>query len=109
MPMDVEHIIPEAFGGRTEEDNLWLACSLCNAFKGFRVKVLDPDTGEVVPLFDPRHMVWNEHFTWNSAGTEILALTPIGRGTLEALQLNRELLVEARALWVTAKLHPPKD
>ncbi len=27
-PMEIEHIIPEALGGATEEDNLWLACSL---------------------------------------------------------------------------------
>lgn len=29
-PMEIEHIIPLALGGRTEESNLWLACSLCN-------------------------------------------------------------------------------
>ena len=26
--MEIEHIIPEALGGRTEEENLWLAYSL---------------------------------------------------------------------------------
>jgi 5-methylcytosine-specific restriction endonuclease McrA len=26
VPMEVEHSIPEAFGGPTEEANLWLAC-----------------------------------------------------------------------------------
>src|SRR5207244_39278 len=35
MPMDVQHIIPEARGGETTEDNLWLACPLCNAKKGW--------------------------------------------------------------------------
>ena len=29
-PMEIEHIIPTALGGQTEESNLWLACSLCN-------------------------------------------------------------------------------
>ena len=33
-PMELDHIIPEALGGLTEEDNLWLACSLCNDHKG---------------------------------------------------------------------------
>ena len=28
-PMELDHILPEADGGLTEEDNLWLACSLC--------------------------------------------------------------------------------
>ncbi|MGI8915489.1 MAG: HNH endonuclease [Chloroflexota bacterium] len=32
----VDHIIPQALGGPTEEGNLWLACSLCNASKGAR-------------------------------------------------------------------------
>lgn len=27
-PMEIEHIIPEALGGITEEANLWAACSL---------------------------------------------------------------------------------
>jgi hypothetical protein len=27
-PMELEHRIPESFGGLTEEENLWLACSL---------------------------------------------------------------------------------
>ncbi|NWJ98195.1 MAG: HNH endonuclease [Chloroflexi bacterium] len=109
MPMEIEHLIPEALGGLTEEDNLWLACPLCNAFKGYRINALDVVTGEVVPLFNPRQQVWSQHFAWNPAGIEIIALTAIGRATLEALQLNRELLVEARSLWVAAGLHPPKD
>lgn len=54
VPMDVEHIIPEVLGGLTEEDNLLLACSLCNSHKGERVTALDPVTGEMVRLFDPR-------------------------------------------------------
>ena len=32
-PMDLEHIIPEAMGGATIRDNLWLACSRCNGYK----------------------------------------------------------------------------
>ena len=27
-PMEIDHLIPESLGGLTEEDNLWLACSL---------------------------------------------------------------------------------
>ena len=29
-PMELDHLIPESLGGLTEEENLWLACSLCN-------------------------------------------------------------------------------
>ncbi len=53
-PMEVDHLVPEARGGLTIDDNLWLACSDCNAFKGDRVFAVDPLTGEPVPLFNPR-------------------------------------------------------
>jgi len=33
-PMEIDHIIPQSLGGLTEEDNLWLACSLCNDHSG---------------------------------------------------------------------------
>lgn len=57
-PMELDHIIPESLGGPTEEDNLWLACSLCNEHKGNRIAAPDPETGDAVRLFDPRHQVW---------------------------------------------------
>jgi hypothetical protein len=56
-PMEIDHIIPRVLGGQTEEDNLWLACSLCNDHKGDRIAALDPVTGEIVRLFDPRHQL----------------------------------------------------
>ena len=31
--MEVDHLIPEASGGLTEEDNLWLACFLSNVLR----------------------------------------------------------------------------
>ncbi len=52
-PMQIDHIIPEALGGPSDEENLWLACPLCNAHKGYRVAALDPLTSEVVRLFNP--------------------------------------------------------
>ncbi len=35
--MEVDHILPKSLGALTVEDNLWLACSLCNNHKGIRV------------------------------------------------------------------------
>ncbi len=107
--MDIDHLLPEALGGQTVEENLWLACNRCNEHKGDRVKAVDPQTGEVVPLFNPRTQAWSEHFAWTAAGDEIVGRTPIGRATVEALQLNRQVLVKARRVWVAAKLHPPKE
>jgi 5-methylcytosine-specific restriction endonuclease McrA len=36
-PMEIDHIVPESLGGPTEEQNLWLACSLCNDSKSNRI------------------------------------------------------------------------
>jgi 5-methylcytosine-specific restriction endonuclease McrA len=108
-PMEIDHIIPESIGGQTEENNLWLACSLCNDHKSDRIAALDPSTGEIVRLFDPRHQVWNEHFAWTAEGDRIVGLTPIGRATVVALNLNRPSLVKARQAWCVVGWHPPKD
>ncbi|HKB00827.1 MAG TPA: HNH endonuclease signature motif containing protein [Gemmataceae bacterium] len=108
-PMEVDHLVPETLGGPTEEDNLWLACTLCNDHKGNRISGADPLSGDVVRLFDPRHQVWTEHFRWTEVGDEIVGLTPTGRATVAVLQLNREIRVIARGLWVDAGWHPPRE
>lgn len=61
-PIAIEHLLPEVLGGLTEEDNLWLACSLCNNHKADRIAALDPETGELVRLFNPRRQHWREPF-----------------------------------------------
>lgn len=109
FPMEIDHLLPEASGGQTEEDNLWLACSACNAFKSDRTAALDPLTGEIVALFNPRQHRWKEHFAWTAAGDHIIGQTPVGRATVAALKLNRPLLVRARRLWVGIGVHPPDD
>ncbi|HEX3129851.1 MAG TPA: HNH endonuclease signature motif containing protein [Thermoanaerobaculia bacterium] len=108
-PMEVDHLIPRAFGGPTEEDNLWLACSLCNDYKSNRVLVVDPATGTRVSIFNPRQEDWNQHFAWVEGATRIDGTTAVGRATVAALRLNRPSLVLARRLWVAAGWHPPQD
>ncbi len=108
-PMEVDHLVPEALGGHTEAENLWLSCSLCNDHKGDRIAALDPETGEVVRLFNPRGQMWGEHFAWNQEGDRIVGRTSIGRATVLALTLNRPSLVRSRRLWVLAGWHPPTD
>jgi hypothetical protein len=106
---EIDHIVPESFGGKTEEGNLWLACPTCNGKKSNRIAAVDPGTGETARLFDPRSQTWAEHFMWNASGDEIVGLTPTGRATVTALQLNRPVLVYARLLWVRWGRHPPVD
>jgi hypothetical protein len=107
--MELDHLIPTSRGGPTDENNLWLACSVCNEHKGQRMIVEDPETGDSAPIFDPRHQVWSEHFQWTPDGTRVVGLTAIGRAAVAALNLNRPGLVRARARWVSVGWHPPKD
>ncbi len=107
FPMEVDHIFPKSLGGLTVEDNLWLACSLCNNHKGIRVTAEDPESAEIVRLFNPRFQSWDKHLSWSDSGIYIIGITAIGRATAKALKLNRPSLVEARKIWVDAGWHPP--
>ncbi|MBM4255826.1 MAG: HNH endonuclease [Deltaproteobacteria bacterium] len=107
MPIHLEHILPLAAGGQSDEENLWLACPLCNGDKGIQTQFPDPETGEVVALFDPRQQIRSEHFRWNENGVEILGITSCGRATVVALKLNNESIIRTRRRWVLAGWHPP--
>ncbi len=109
VKLAIDHVIPEAMGGQTVEGNLWLACRECNEHKGARVKARDPSTGLDAPLFNPCQQRWGDHFVWTPEGDRIRGLTATGRATVEALKLNREILVEARTGWVLVGWHPPSD
>lgn len=109
IPLSIEHIVPIAAGGTTTHDNLWMACRPCNEYKNERTQAVDPLTNELAPFYNPRSQSWHDHFAWDADGTLIVGLTPSGRVTVEALQLNRLMLVRARRRWVALDLHPPKD
>jgi hypothetical protein len=74
MPMEIEHIIPRAIGGPTTQDNLWLACPLCNGHKATQTHGTDPMSGDRTPIFNPRKQIWGEHFAWSQDGTRIVGL-----------------------------------
>ena len=105
--MEIDHIVPVAAGGLSAEANLWLACAWCNSHKGAQTHAADPETGAMVPLFNPRTQPWAEHFRWNVAGDLIEGITPIGRATVIVLQLNNPYIIPARRQWVIAGWHPP--
>lgn len=109
IPLEIEHIVPESIGGSTGRENLWLACHRCNKFKGNRTDATDPVTQTAAPLFNPRLQTWREHFQWSIDGTQVMGVTPSGRATVEALQMNNEYVVEARRFWVFAGWHPPLE
>ena len=105
----VDHIVAEAAGGQTELKNLCLACHACNEFKGTQIRVQDPLSGKVVRILHPRRDRWRDHFHWSPDGTEIVAVTAIGRAMCLALNMNHAMIVEARRRWVAVGWHPPDE
>ena len=105
----IDHIIPEAAGGQTVGENLCVACHSCNEFKGALVGAQDPLTGKDVPLFHPRRQQWSKHFGWSEDGGKIIGLTPTGRATVLALNMNHPDVVAARLRWARVGWHPPEE
>jgi len=103
MPMEFDHLTPQAAGGTTREENLWLACRRSNAFKGTQTQARDPQSGEWVALFNPRRQRWIDHFAWSEDGTEIIGKTPCGRATVAALRMNNVEIMVARRSWVSVR------
>lgn len=105
--LQIDHVKPTVKEGSDAEDNLCLACELCNRSKWSKTEGLDPLTGETVSLFNPRRLRWSDHFYWSADGTEIIGITACGRATVMALKLNNNLAVTVRRNWVDAGWHPP--
>jgi len=103
----VEHILPRSRGGKTTVANLGLACFGCNGHKYTKIEAVDPVDGHRVSLYHPREQKWHDHFCWNENYTVIVGLTAVGRATVEALQLNRDGLVNLRSVLYEMGEHPP--
>jgi hypothetical protein len=101
----IDHVVPRAADGPTVLDNLALACVSCSLRKGAKQTATDADTGEEVPLFNPRTQNWEEHFRWD--GVTVVPLTPTGRATVAALAMNRPLILAIRQEETIRGRHPP--
>ncbi len=85
-------------------DNLALACVRCNRRKGTNLSSVDPDSGNVIPLFHPRRDRWANHFVLE--GSRIIGVTPTGRATVLLLQLNSSERVRTRRRLQQAGRYP---
>lgn len=94
-PHEPDHVIGEQHGGPTTLENLAYACFRCNRFKGPNIATRDPDTGDLVPLFNPRTDRWESHFGLHEA--RIAPRTPVGRGTAALLRFDDPERVLLRA------------
>jgi len=57
VSLEIEHLIPEAAGGSSDEKNLWLACVTCNKIKSDQTHARDPITDRRLRLFNPRTQI----------------------------------------------------
>ena len=94
MAFHVEHVVPRQHKGSSDIENLALACPKCNLNKGTNLTTVDPETGLVVPIFNPRLDNWTDHFRLSS-GT-VIGITDIGRATVRLLRMNVLKRIELR-------------
>jgi HNH endonuclease len=88
-------MIPRQHGGRDDLSNLALACNHCNLRKGTNLTGIDPESGQIVPVFNPRKEVRFEHFELR--GLIVFGLTPTGRATARVLGINTLDRLDLRA------------
>lgn len=107
--LEIEHIRPQALGGESIEENLWLACRESNVHKAAKIRAVDRLTGKTVKLFDPRRQNWHAHFEFSRDATRIVGKTACGRATVAALQINGIYQTTARSAWRATGKFPPED
>jgi hypothetical protein len=100
----IDHVHPRSKGGTTTIENLALACVACSLHKAAKDSAVDPDTGQIVALFNPRLQIWSDHFQWDSV--VLVGRTPTGRATAVALKMNRPLILGIRAQETIRNRHP---
>ena len=94
IPHHIDHIRPKQHGGDDSLVNLALACQGCNLKKGTNLAGIDPESDAMVALFNPREQTWSEHFVFR--GASIIGLTPVGRVTVQVLDMNSRERVKIR-------------
>lgn len=100
----IDHIVPVVHGGETNETNLALACTTCNSAKGPNLTGLDPLSGSVAALFNPRQQRWERHFRLE--GATIVGLTQTGRATVRVLRMNSIKRVDERLYLQMSQRYP---
>ena len=109
----IDHVRPRSAGGSDQPDNLALACRNCNERRSDRNSGLDPISGQTVPLFNPRHDSWSQHFAWAGDRIRIVGQTPTGRATVALLDLNDDrhkgIVLVVRQRDLEDGYHPPPD
>lgn len=101
---EIDHIIALKHSGQTTAENLALSCLSCNRHKGSDFATLDPSSGEIILLFNPRLQIWAEHFALNSARIE--GITSIGQATARLLMFNTSTRLLSRQVLIAQGCYP---
>src|SRR4051812_19992387 len=105
ITFEIDHIIARKHHGAGVAGNLALSCFHCNSFKGSDIAGRDPLTRKLTPLFHLRRHKWDRHFRW--AGAYLIGRTPVGRVTVDLLNINDPLRVELREELIEEGVFPP--
>jgi hypothetical protein len=105
LPFEIDHIVARQDRGKTIASNLALACYYCNRYKGPNLTGIDPKSNRIVRLFHPRRHQWQAHFCW--AGAVLVGRTPIGRTSIDVLQINHPDAIAARQALIEEGVFPP--
>jgi HNH endonuclease len=100
----IEHIVAIKHGGGSEIDNLAYACPHCNQYKGTDLVTFLLDYDDLVPIYNPRKMLWIEHFKVDNGS--IIAKTRTGEATIKLLNLNIPDAVILRQLLMDIERYP---
>lgn len=96
--LQIDHITSLKHGGKTTEENLAYACTLCNRNKGTDLGTRLEMHGPIIRFFDPRTDNWFEHFQVTEQGL-IVAKSIIGEATIKIFGMNHaDSLIERRLL-----------
>jgi hypothetical protein len=81
-----------------------LACVSCSLHKAAKQQAVDPESAEIVALFNPRRQEWRDHFEWD--GVAVTGKTSTGRATIITLKMNRPLILAIRREEALRGRHP---
>lgn len=104
LPHELDHIRARKHRGPTTMQNSAWSCAQCNGAKGSDATSYDPETDELVRLFNPRADKWKDHFFWD--GPVLMGKTAIARATVALLRINDPMRIENRRLLMAAGLYP---
>jgi hypothetical protein len=104
LPFGLDHIVARQHRGSDSIENLALCCGFCNRHKGPNIAGIDPMSGRLCRLFNPRRDRWDRHFRLE--GVELVGLTARGRTTIVVLAMNDPTQVAIREVLIAEESYP---